>query len=150
MIDLLSPLVEPFERVAIETVGVWYACSLVSMYAVAYVTENILGFQVTPDGSIFPDNFDLKDKLISAGIIAPIVEEGGFRILPALLFGATASIITTTSVIWALVHGRRGIVILPLVPIFVKLTLAGFFVEMIVLHVVHNTALVLASTILGE
>lgn len=138
---MIEWLFEPFTRFALDTVGVWYLVTVVLMLAPGFLAQYVFGWDANDP---FPDYYNVWQKLITAGILAPLIEETIFRILPVELgLGVTAVI--AASVVWAFLHGKRGLLILISVPLYVKMALAGMYVEMMLVHAFHNTWLVLAS-----
>jgi len=142
VLDLFPPwLFEPFARFALDTVGLWYIVTVVLMILPGALAQYFLGWE-TDDP--FPDDYGLGMKLFTASILAPLLEETLFRILPVEL-GLSLAAIVAISVVWAALHGKRGVLILITVPLYVKMALAGMYVEMMLLHAFHNTWLVLLS-----
>ncbi len=145
MIEGFQWLIEPFERIALDTVGIWYFVTVVVMVGLSAIAEKAFGLE---NEDPFPDDWGLGMMLFTAAVVAPILEEGLFRILPMKLgFGVAA--IVACSVVWAFLHGKRWLFIMITVPLYVKLALSGFFVELILLHAFHNTWAVVAYYI-GE
>lgn len=141
MIDAIvnSWLFEPFAAGDYVSVVIWYTVSVIGMAGVAYAQENVVGVESdTP----FPAGWSIWRKLLSVSVMAPLIEETLFRILP-IGFGFTAGWIVFFSIVWALMHRERAPTVMVKVPLYVKMTLAGMFVPMILLHAFHNTWAVL-------
>lgn len=146
MIESLYWLVEPFERFAIDTVGVWYLGTMVVLFSLAYAVK-ALGAEM--DGP-FGDDDTLTEKLFVVSVIAPIFEESIFRVGPVLLLGLGMPGVVVCSVVWALLHGKRWFFILLMVPLYVKLTLGGFLIELFVVHAFHNAWIAVLSHVSVE
>jgi len=132
-------LFEPFNRFALETVGVWYVGTLVVMFSLGYLAK-ALG--VETENPL--EGHSLVEKLALAGVAAPVFEELVFRIAPMWL-GLSTTAVIVVSVVWAFLHGKRWLLIMVTVPLYVKMALAGMFVELIFVHAFHNTWAVLLS-----
>lgn len=142
MLDVFPPwLFEPFTEFALDTVGLWYIVTVIVMLLPDGLAKWAFGWE-TDDP--FPDSYGLKEKLFTASILAPLLEESIFRILPVEL-GLSTTAVIAVSVVWAFLHGKRGLLILVTVPLYVKMALAGMYVEMMFIHFFHNTWLVLLS-----
>jgi len=138
-IDQLWWLFSPFESDDYMSVVVWYLVGVLLITALTYVAD-LLGMVDTEQDNPLGNDMSLKEKFWSVSIVAPVLEEIAFRIAPFIFFSSPIAVIAT-SIAWALAHGKKGIVILAIVPLFVKLTLAGMFIELIVVHAFHNTAM---------
>lgn len=143
---MIEWLFEPFHRFALDTVGVWYVATVFLMFAVGSLLK--YGFGVEPDDTI-PDDWSLGQKIAVAVIVAPICEELVFRIAP-MWVGMSAGAVIVISVIWALLHGDTALLIVICVPLYVKLALAGMFVELIAVHAFHNLWVALLSHYTGD
>lgn len=132
-------LVEPFSRFALDTVGVWYVATLVVMFVLSGIGK-VLGLEAENP----LEGYALWEKLALASVAAPIFEELIFRIGPMWL-GLSTTAVIGASVVWAFLHGKRWVLIMVTVPLYVKMALAGMFVELILLHAFHNTWAVLLS-----
>jgi len=132
-------LVEPFSRFALDTVGVWYLGTLAVMFALGAIGK-LLGLEAENP----LEGYALWEKLALASVAAPIFEELIFRIGPMWL-GASATAMLVASVIWAFLHGKRWLLIIVTVPLYLKMALAGMFIELILVHAFHNTWAVLLS-----
>lgn len=132
-------LVEPFSRFALDTVGVWYLGTLAVIFVLGGIGK-LLGLE--PENPL--EGYALWEKLALASVAAPIFEELIFRIGPMWL-GASATAMLVASVIWAFLHGKRWLLIIVTVPLYLKMALAGMFIELILVHAFHNTWAVLLS-----
>jgi len=127
-------LYEPFGTFALDTVGIWYLGTLAVMFVVGVILKYGLGFEAE---SPIPDDWSLGQKLFAAAVSAPMIEEMLFRIAPMWL-GLSTTAVIGLSVLWALMHGKRWLLVSVTVPIYVKLALASMFVELILVHAFHN------------
>lgn len=143
----LEWLFAPFEAGAYDAVIWWYGATVICMTVVGIVLREGVGLD--PD-SPYPDDFGLAEKLASGAVMAPVFEELVFRIVP-MSVGLSATLIIVCSIGWALLHGETAPVVMMTVPLYVKMTLAGMFPAMIVLHAFHNTwATTLDHVLSGE
>lgn len=136
-------LFEPFNRVALETVGLWWFVAfmiVIGLSALGYA----LG--INPDVDLFPDDMGPLGKVLTVVVAAPLIEETIFRILPSIM-GASFEVMLGLTVLWVLLHGKRFPVIALFAPIYLKLALGGFLVEAIVVHAIHNTIAVIPHLI---
>jgi predicted anti-sigma-YlaC factor YlaD len=132
-------LFEPFDRFALDTVGVWYIATMVVILVLGAIGKR-LGLEAENP----LEGYTLTEKLLLAAVGSPIAEEIIFRIFPMWL-GVGATGIIALSVLWALLHGKRWLLIMITVPLYVKMALAGMFIELILVHAFHNTWAVLLS-----
>lgn len=128
-------LFEPFSRVALETVGVWYAVSFLLTIGLAIASVPIIGKSNLLRRMVDSMGYPLSFFLLV--VVTPVFEEVAFRIIPAHFIGGVEAVIYG-SVIWVFLHGKRFFVLIPLAPVFIKLAAGGFYVEVIVLHAIHN------------
>lgn len=128
-------LFEPFQEVALGTVGLWWAVPFVALLVFGMVLKHGFGIEYSPD--VFPDGMGPAGKVLTAVIAAPILEEGIFRIIPSLI-GFTFEGMLIATVIWVLLHGKRFPVVALFAPIYLKLALGGFLLELVLVHGFHN------------
>ena len=131
---MIGWLLEPFERVALDTVGLWYVVTTVLGFGVVYIFENIIG--VDMDSQI-PEHWSFGKTLFATVVFAPIVEEITARILPHYLGVGFWGMLVLTA-FWAIMHGRHALTALLHGVVLLKLVFGGFYVEAIALHAFHN------------
>lgn len=134
----LSWLIEPFATWDAVLVAKWYGAIVITTIALAYLHEAMgVEFGVEAKLKQIPGGF----LIMAIGFIMPALEELIFRGIPAYFnMGLTAMIAGT--VIWALLHRKRVLIIAPMGVLFLKLWLSGFWIEAIAIHALHNLFLV--------
>lgn len=121
---------EPFDRVALDTVGIWF----VGTFVACYVVENI---HTRLFGVVEQSHASWLDLFSGAVIAAPVIEEVIFRMVPYIVTNGSIHAIGIASAVWAMLHDRP-LVILVTVPLFVKLAGAGLFWWAMGVHALHN------------
>jgi membrane protease YdiL (CAAX protease family) len=129
---MIGALTEPIEHVTLVSLVVWYIVPTVIAVGISVTAEQFSVEFTNP----FKDE-PLAVSLISGVIVAPLVEEWLFRILPSM-HGASVETLYGLSVLWALLHRDRVVLVIWYVPLFVKMALGGLYLELILLHALHN------------
>lgn len=130
-------LIEPFAEWNATTVVAWYTGTLLAA-AVIYVLHHLLGIEFTTDEDL--ENIPIGSAIVLVVVVAPIAEELLFRgVFFAFGTGTLGALIGTG--LWTLAHGKRALIIVPFGVLYLKLWLSGFWIEAIVLHMVHNAVI---------
>jgi hypothetical protein len=123
---MLDILIQPIEQITGRILIIWYL--------IPAITAVILAQTFGDDEEVFET---YNERIIYGSAIIPAVEEFVFRIGPALL-DMTDNVLIALSILWLFAHGKRALYILPLLPLFIKLTLGGQFGWLLIIHAVHN------------
>lgn len=135
-------IVQPFETNPYRSIAVLYGIGMGVQFIALFITQYLFDIdEYNPLDDI--DGFAERFKMVS--VYAPVIEESAFRILPAVIF-TTPWVVFAMSVVWALLHGLRGIFILTVVPVYVKMAVSGMFIELFIVHSLHNTVMLLLYT----
>lgn len=135
-------MIEPFTYTGWNVV-LWYVASVIAMFVMVGVSS-VIGLDIDQTDRF--SQWTLGEAWIVVVVIMPVVEEIVFRAFPKYLFGSIEAI-AIGSVVWALVHEKRVLIILPIVPLYVKLWAGGFMVEAVAVHVIHNAWVMVLYTL---
>ena len=135
MLELLSPLWEPFGTWDAWVIAKWYFGALFAAIAIAIVQTHFMG-RAKPDLESIPTGY----LLIIVGFIMPVLEELIFRGIPAYFGGLYLMALGTG--VWALLHGKRALIVVPFGILWMKMWMAGFGIEATVMHILHNAFIV--------
>jgi hypothetical protein len=125
---------EPAEQITPELLFWFWIVPFAAIILSSVVARRVFGRMDEYDPF---SEYDTNTVLIGTVVVAPLLEEAVFRIVPAL-FGASFTLMFLLSVIWVLTHGRRMVGIALFMPFYLKLALGGFLIELVVFHTIHN------------
>lgn len=128
--NLLEPFTGSYHQLAI-----WYVGTLTVSLLIAVILKRV-GF--------VDDEFENTSGVVMVVfgvILMPTMEELVFRRLPLLLYGSLEALGLGT-IIWTLMHGRRGFAIIPSALFYYKLWAAGMGFEAIIIHTAHNAVFI--------
>lgn len=136
---MIKRLVEPFDRLSIVQVAVWYLPAVALQLTLSRVLYSSGGGGLS---DMVPDGVRERDFIFAVVVVAPPVEEFLFRGVPDRFFGTDRAAFWS-SVIWSLNHGRTAPMAAVLAPVFTKLWRGGYRREAILLHAAHNAAIII-------